>query len=86
MRDTYTEGTFGWTSNPLQPAKYTHWYPGEPNDYLHNEDCVAMYADLDGVWNDANCSKLISLVCEIPLKKKFSLSFHSVDVFLLSIY
>jgi hypothetical protein len=51
-------------------AKYTAWYPGEPND-LDNEKCVHLvyfdFQDMNGKWLNIQCSGANSyVVCQIP--------------------
>ncbi|MFO0972020.1 MAG: LamG-like jellyroll fold domain-containing protein [Phycisphaerae bacterium] len=52
FNDVATEGYFVWTSG--EPAIYTNWYPGEPNN-SGNEDWVEMLCRVatPGTWNDS---------------------------------
>ncbi|WP_422104225.1 HYR domain-containing protein [Winogradskyella sp.] len=48
INDVATENTFAWQSG--QPASYTNWGGGEPNNSGGNEDYGEMRSD--GLWND----------------------------------
>ena len=54
LSDEVQEGTFVWSSG--EPVVYTHWYPGEPNNY-NNDDYAHIWApnqpNSDRRWNDA---------------------------------
>ncbi|XP_068609207.1 uncharacterized protein [Brachionichthys hirsutus] len=47
-----TGGQYRWVDS--SPVTYTHWGPGEPNNYNGEEMCVHMQR-LRGNWNDVNC-------------------------------
>jgi len=49
--DTVAEGTFAWLSG--EAFTYSHWWPGEPNNYLQNEDYLTYYFGGSWAWNDA---------------------------------
>lgn len=51
--DIASEGTFTWVTGS---STYTNWDTGEPNNSGGNEDCVALWANQDGFWHDANCT------------------------------
>jgi hypothetical protein len=48
FNDVKTEGTFKWTSN--EPATFTNWSGGEPNNSGGAEDWAEMFGN--GFWND----------------------------------
>lgn len=62
-----TPGT-GWTWNGTTPVIYTHWRSGKPDDADNNENgaeqCASM--QLDGTWDDDDCSSPRSFLCERP--------------------
>ncbi len=41
LTDLDVEGTFVWQSNS-EEASYTHWYPGEPNNFDGQEHCTLL--------------------------------------------
>jgi hypothetical protein len=49
FNDAASEGTFAWTSG--EPATFTNWNAGEPNDFGGNEDYAEMLGS-NGRWND----------------------------------
>ena len=65
--DAASEGTF--VSNATgRTLTYTNWHTREPSNY-NNEDCINMYPQNYGLWNDIACSNHMASVCEIPLCK-----------------
>ncbi|XP_051757212.1 C-type mannose receptor 2-like isoform X1 [Ctenopharyngodon idella] len=54
-------GSWQWSdqSNSL----FRYWYPGEPNNYEGAENCVEIYPNVQGQWNDAPCSIQYPFVC-----------------------
>ena len=48
--DVETEGQFQWASG--QPATYTNWAPGEPNDFDGVQDFAVMNFGGTGEWDD----------------------------------
>ncbi|XP_052083568.1 perlucin-like [Mytilus californianus] len=62
-RDDVIEGTWIWASTD-KVFTYTDWYPGQPNNYNNNEDCLHMYASFNMKWNDFSCAGLNGFVCE----------------------
>ncbi|XP_063419438.1 collectin-10-like [Mytilus trossulus] len=43
---------------------YTDWSVGEPNNKYNSEDCVQMRESVNYAWNDSECSKAESYICE----------------------
>ena len=43
---------------------YANWFPGEPNDFHSNEDCVTLNKQAQK-WNDNNCYTARSFICQI---------------------
>ncbi|XP_048084339.1 ladderlectin-like [Alosa alosa] len=59
--DALQEGLWLWSDGSR--FDYTHWYPGEPNNYGKREHCLVInFKDLRG-WNDGQCSDRFSSVC-----------------------
>lgn len=70
LNDRRNESQFVWSDGtPYNRSVYSNWYPGEPNDRA-GEDCVELYGSR---WNDDNCKKEYSYICERP--KGMCLSF-----------
>ena len=62
--DAVAEGTFKSTKTGGATLSYTNWAGNEPNNW-DNEDCVNMYAEDNGLWNDIKCDMSSPAVCEI---------------------
>ena len=62
--DAASEGTWVWSPTNT-PMSYTNWYPGEPNNWENNEDCLIF--DSSGKWNDVPCTLLVKFVCQTVL-------------------
>ena len=63
LNDQGQEGV--WRHVDGTTAKYTSWYPGEPNNAGGNEDCAAINFNDRGKWLDAPCnSNRKYFVCE----------------------
>ena len=60
VNDVNSEGD--WRDNDGNPAAFTNWNSGEPNN-LGNEDYVHMMT-ADGLWNDHLATLTISIICE----------------------
>ncbi|KAK3106670.1 hypothetical protein FSP39_024902 [Pinctada imbricata] len=56
----------GWTWVDGSPFAYLNWASGQPDDFRHNEDCGAIWAQSTR-WNDYPCSSRNGFIC-----KKFS--------------
>ena len=52
LNDVDNENTFVWADGSSSP--YRSWYPGQPDNYLGNEDCVIISGT--GNWNDISCT------------------------------
>uniref|UniRef100_A0A182FXK6 Uncharacterized protein n=1 Tax=Anopheles albimanus TaxID=7167 RepID=A0A182FXK6_ANOAL len=65
--DLGLEGSYLWISTELpvgQQTGYTNWFPGEPNNFRGNENCLDI-GRRDAVgWFDANCDWKQKFVCE----------------------
>ena len=50
------------------PVDYVHWANGEPTDVYGGkyENCVEMYANEYGTWNDEDCAEGGTYVCKMP--------------------
>ncbi|PFX29700.1 brevican core protein-like [Stylophora pistillata] len=57
-----------WVWVDASPVTFKDWYSGQPDNYRHEEFCGEMYVlqVRDGVvkWNDLNCSRASSFICE----------------------
>lgn len=62
LNDRDDEGTFTWVSG--EPATYTNWNDGEPNDFGRGEDCVPLLNADDREWNDIDCDDDLRFICE----------------------
>jgi hypothetical protein len=61
--DMAKEGTFVWSDGCAM--KYKNFAKNQPDDYRKNEDCVHFFGNRNGKWNDWDCSKKTSFVCEV---------------------
>ena len=62
LNDAAQEGSFVWECG--EPYNYNNWYPGQPNNYGKNQDCVEMLSN--GQWNDEYPTELNEYIMEIP--------------------
>lgn|GEM_PF-1792103 len=60
----WPNGILFWRNGSARNGYVTFWATGEPNDYLSNEDCLAMY--VGGSWYDRNCANSHDSACEGP--------------------
>ena len=60
LTDADMENHWKW-SDGSSLGSYSNWRNGEPNNYLVEEDCVAL---LVGGWYDYPCSFRINFICE----------------------
>ncbi|CAC5385071.1 unnamed protein product [Mytilus coruscus] len=51
-----------WVSD-FAPVKFFKWYSNEPNGGT-GENCLEMYSNLGGVWNDKPCKYTLDFVCK----------------------
>lgn len=64
LNDRQNESLFVWSDGtPYNRSVYSNWYRNEPNDRAGDEDCVEL---LRRRWNDDNCKKEYSYICERP--------------------
>nr|XP_002129962.1 mannose-binding protein A-like [Ciona intestinalis] len=56
LTDKQSEGRFVWEDGSALKSSEANWYPGEPTDYEHNEDCVGGNFRDSLQWNDYKCS------------------------------
>ena len=82
-----TEGLYQWTDG--YPVEITSWRQGEPNDYIHGEDCIDFFVLpsshlVSSLWNDYFCSTQKGVICE-RRQGKLSVSVHknSIQCFVL---
>ena len=63
--DMEEEGKWIQAGGGGQECSYFNWAPGEPNQHSgHEEDCVQMWHETDGLWNDIECSRAAFVICE----------------------
>ncbi|XP_037837906.1 macrophage mannose receptor 1-like [Kryptolebias marmoratus] len=58
----------GYVWSDGSAVNFQHWKDGEPNNKNNVEACVEFYAhdwDEDGSWNDNNCERTNSWICQI---------------------
>jgi glucose/arabinose dehydrogenase len=63
INDRAVEGQFQWVSG--QAVTYTNWTPGEPNNYLNNQDFGAMNFGASRQWDDDSPTTLFRGIIEI---------------------
>ncbi|XP_045124558.1 macrophage mannose receptor 1-like [Portunus trituberculatus] len=49
-----------------EPFIYDNWASGEPNNVHDQEDCISMYTNNQGYWNDLNCGIEAGRICKRP--------------------
>lgn len=63
--DMQEEGSFTWLNGTTDEfGGYTNWGNKEPNNNNNNEDCIQMYYEYDGKWNDASCKNKLPFMCQ----------------------
>ena len=65
LNDKDVEGTFKWANGDA--LNYTHWYPGQPNNYRGAQDYVELL--YNGYWNDQYNYKKLEFIIEFPCVK-----------------
>lgn len=63
INDVAEEGNFVWASG--QPVGYTNWEPGEPSDWMGNQDHALMNVQGTNAWDDVNPTTQATGVIEI---------------------
>jgi len=61
--DKDRNGTYKWVSGEAF-GNYKNWYPGQPNNYQHNQYYIEMLSN--GQWNDEYPTRKNEYICEIP--------------------
>nr|XP_022290815.1 perlucin-like [Crassostrea virginica] len=61
--DALVEGKFIWQTTQ-DDAVFTDWFPPNPNDARHDEDCTVLEFGYHYQWNDQQCSKKFDFICE----------------------
>jgi hypothetical protein len=59
--DVTVEGQWQWLTE--EALVFTAWRSGEPNNF-NNEDCMVSEVDNTGTWDDRDCTRTFSYVCE----------------------
>jgi len=62
LNDGNGDGQFTWSCG--DDLSYTNWYPGQPNNYNGNQECVEMLNN--GQWNDQYPYYLLEFIMEKP--------------------
>ncbi|XP_062568464.1 perlucin-like isoform X2 [Saccostrea cucullata] len=63
LSDIQAEGEWVWTTSQKTPT-YSNWYPGQPDNAVHREDCANIYAHFGLHWNDSVCNSPQHFICE----------------------
>lgn len=68
LTDVREEGTWVWMTShtPLTSSSFSDWSPGQPNNYLSDENCATIYYDghINWQWNDYSCHSNVHYICE----------------------
>ncbi len=62
LQDGDNDGQFTWSCG--DDLDYTNWYPGQPNNYNGNQECVEMLNN--GQWNDQYPYYMLEFIMEKP--------------------
>ena len=62
--DSATEGD--WVFVDGASVTYANWYPGEPNNYGGNQDCMDFNYQSPGLWNDTGCTSTKKAIYHSP--------------------
>ena len=81
--DARSEGNFVSTVTGA-PLWYTNWHSHEPNNWDNDEDCVNMYAHINGTFNDNKCNKPLPAICE--RRKIYGTYMWHIHVFICVVY
>ncbi|XP_078485289.1 uncharacterized protein LOC101243125 [Ciona intestinalis] len=69
-----TSDGFIWDDGALVTSRPTHWYPGEPNNYMGmNQSCVTMGLESNPapfLWFDVSCDLLMRVICQRSLVRR----------------
>lgn len=63
LTDEMVENDFRWVDTNTNP-EFVDWYPNEPSNGQHGEDCVIFWSAHDYSWNDTPCSSTHQTICE----------------------
>ncbi len=66
LTDLKEEGDFVWKSGMI--SDFLNWDNNQPDNYKDNENCVTIRKN--GNWNDLNCSRKASFICEDTIEKE----------------
>merc|ERR1719264_2150728 len=68
--DLNREGSWYWPHS-LESMEYSGWFPGEPNNYLGDENCALIWSNevpnRKSFWNDYHCSYDSYSICQQTL-------------------
>lgn len=62
--DRKREGHFTWITGESVTSHINYWYPGEPSNKYHDEDCMELKQQFGWKWNDETCSTNHLFICE----------------------
>ena len=66
--DKAVEGEYVWMNSrqPLNQTSFIDWYPSEPNNVDHDENCVTLflYQGVTYQWRDVSCESHLHYICE----------------------
>eukprot|EP00058_Branchiostoma_floridae_P003424 XP_002588912.1 hypothetical protein BRAFLDRAFT_89100 [Branchiostoma floridae] len=63
LHDRREEGSFEWVDGSAL-GTYSNWGPGEPNNYMDNQDCVLYAASPKEKWHQYPCDWLLRFICQ----------------------
>ena len=75
LNDVATVGTYVWSADPLAPASYLNWHPGDgvvpPQPDGGQERCNTILIGMSGWWADIPCNNAAIAgypsLCEKPM-------------------
>ncbi|CAG5127969.1 unnamed protein product [Candidula unifasciata] len=63
--DILNEGNWVWVSNRRHIFPFQNWHSNQPSDSNSaGEDCLTMYSSYKFQWDDAQCDKVNTFICE----------------------
>uniref|UniRef100_A0A8C2HK31 C-type lectin domain-containing protein n=1 Tax=Cyprinus carpio TaxID=7962 RepID=A0A8C2HK31_CYPCA len=65
-------GHWRWVDGTPYTMKSSQWEPGEPNNWLGEEDCGELTAS--GKLNDGHCSKKFRFICKAPASENYPIN------------
>ncbi|XP_062577477.1 perlucin-like [Saccostrea cucullata] len=62
--DTVIEGDWQWVTSQ-NIMTYSDWYPGNPSNFHHSENCLELLHNYKYHWNDQDCRVVNQFICEM---------------------